>query len=64
MILYKDNIFIPPFKTGTYSMINLIVSINDSEEDRYILLIDFLKPNVSIDTLFNNKNDTNIKIYK
>ena len=31
MILYKDNIFIPPFKTGTYSMINLIVSLGGSE---------------------------------
>ena len=39
------------------------IAINDSEEDRYILLIDFLKPNVSIDTLFNNKNESNIKIY-
>lgn len=31
MILYKDNIFIPPFKTGTYSMINLIVSLGGSD---------------------------------
>lgn len=31
MILYKDNFFISPFKTGTYSMINLIVSLGGSD---------------------------------
>lgn len=38
------------------------IASNNSDEDRYILLIDFLKPNVTIDKLFNNKSDTNIKI--
>ena len=31
MILYKDNFFISPFKTGTYSMINLIVPLGGSD---------------------------------
>lgn len=29
------------------------IAINDSDQDRYILLIDFLKPNISINNLFN-----------
>ena len=32
------------------------VAVNDSEEDRYILLIDFLKPNIDITNLFARKN--------
>jgi aspartyl/asparaginyl beta-hydroxylase (cupin superfamily) len=31
------------------------ITVNESDEDRYILLLDFLRPNISIDKLFNSR---------